>query len=115
MPKTAKLPGIQEHDPNLRWANKTFRLTFRLWAYGGQFDAKVGGNCPAFTSLDCALSNFYDSLPESRFGAKQLTLTRADGDTLLCEDDEEREDDWLMEMLVCAELIDLQPEKREAA
>lgn len=99
------LPGVCPHDINAREGRKTFKLTFRCWGYAAQHEVTVGGNCLAFDNLDCALGNLYDNLPLSRQDVPQLLLTDEKGDTLLCEDDEEQQTDWLAEMLVCAELV----------
>lgn len=99
-----QLPGVAPHDPNDRWGEKTFRLTFRLWDYAAQHTVTVGGNCLAMDNLDCALGRLYDSLPLTRDDIPQIVLTNDSGDELLCEDDENEQTDWLMAMLVCAEL-----------
>jgi hypothetical protein len=108
-------PGVFPHDINARWAEKTFRLTFRCWGYTAQHDVTVGGNCLAMDNLGCALGRLYDRLPLSRDDVSQLLLTDDKGDTLLCEDDEDGDEQWLLEMLVCAELIDVAPDKPKKA
>lgn len=35
----------------------------------------------------------------------------SDGDTLLCEDDEGRGEDWLKDMLIAAEIIAIAPQE----
>lgn len=105
--------GVVNHDPNLRWADKTFRLTFRLWEYEATHDVVIGGNCAGLSSLDAAVSNFLDTLPPE-YGDEgyQIILTRPrDGENLQVGSEDEDGEDWLMRMLVSAELIDVQPEK----
>jgi hypothetical protein len=105
------LPGVQYHDPNLRWALKRFRLTFRLWGYAAQHEVVVGGNCHAMRNLDCAIYNLLEGLPAERDGeGYRLTLRNAAGDDLICDAEGEDGEEWLLGMLVAAEVVEIGPE-----
>lgn len=106
---------ITELDPNIRWAKKTLRMTFMQWGYKVTHDASVGGNCSAMSNLDAALSNLYDKLPPDSWGVPYLVLEDSNGDSLQNGDDERRAEDWLMDMLVSAELVNIEPETPKGA
>lgn len=98
-------------DPNITWGKKTFKLTFMAWDYKETVETTVGGNCRAFDNLDSALSNVYDKLPRDEYDTSYIILKRGDGETLHCEDDDCRSEDWLRDMLVSAELVSVEEEK----
>lgn len=95
------------YDPNMtnsgRMANQTVNLTFQKWGYKAEMVEVVGGNCTGMTVIDCAVGNAYESLSEER-GCPYIVMTDADGNTLQCDDDDDRGDDWLKDMLVKAEI-----------
>lgn len=105
-----------DYDPNLtcsgRMAKQTVRLTFGMWEYRKTMETEVGGNCTGLTVIDCAVGNVYDNLPENYYGAASMEMYAMDesGDILLCEDDEERGDDWLKDMLIAAEITAIRPD-----
>lgn len=104
------------YDPNLtnsgRMAKQTVRLTFAQWEYRKTIETEVGGNCTGLTVIECAVDNIYDQLPTDRHDCVYLVMEATDGsgDTLTCEDDEDQGDDWLKDMLVCAEIVAIQPD-----
>jgi hypothetical protein len=106
---TITLPGVAPHDPNDRRHDKHFRLTFRLWDYEAQFTAKVGGNCLGMQNLDSALFNVLDQLETAPDAPYRMILKKPNGDEMICDDDEACEEEWLQEMLVCAELFSVTP------
>ena len=95
------------YDPNMtnsgRMAKQTVKLTFQQWEYKAEMIKVVGGNCTGMTVIDCAVGNAYENLPDDR-GYPYIVMTDADGNTLQCDDYEERGDDWLKDMLVRAEI-----------
>lgn len=101
---------ITMNDPNVRWANKTFRLTFMSWDYKATVETTVGGNCSGFDNLSAAVGKVYDELPIDNFSVPYLLLKKDNGDELQNGDDENRNEDWLMDMLVHAEIISIKPE-----
>lgn len=104
------------YDPNLTcsgsMAKQTVRLTFGMWEYRKTLETEVGGNCTGLTVIDCAVGNIYDNLPENHYGAASMEMDAMDksGDTLLCEDDEERGEEWLKDMLISAEITAIRPD-----
>lgn len=104
------------YDPNLtnsgRMAKQTVRLTFAQWEYRKTIETEVGGSCTGLTVIECAVDNVYESLPEDHHGCVYLEMeeTNGSGDTLTNVDDEDRGDEWLKDMLVCAEIVDIRPD-----
>lgn len=96
-------------DPNMnlngRFAVKTIRLTFGSWDYRKTVDVDVGGNCSGLINIEAAVDVAFDQHFKG-----QIVLERANGDTLECDDEEEREGAWLADMLVSAEIVALQPQ-----
>ena len=104
------------YDPNLvfcgRMATQTVRLTFGQWEYRMTMDVNVGGNCRGLSVIEAAVERAYDELPDAPHAseAKIIILTNADGERLDCEEDDE---DWLQNMLIAAEIIDIRPAKHK--
>jgi len=100
------------YDPNLvfcgRMATQTVRLTFGVWEYRKTIDITVGGNCRGLGVIEAAVENAYDQLPSAPYAseAKTITLTGVDGEEVDLDEDEE---DWLKNMLIAAEIIDICP------
>lgn len=101
---------ITELDPNIRWGKKTIRMTFMQWGFKATHEEQVGGNCSAMANLDSALTSVYDKLPIDRYGIPYIILEDSNGDTLQDGDDDGRNEDWLMNMLVSAEVVSIEPE-----
>lgn len=106
--------SIEKMDPNENWGRKTVRMKFMQWDYSTELTAVVGGNTLGFSVIETALSSTYDDLPKGEYNEVQLILKRANGDELLCCDEEDRGDEWLGDMLVAAEIIKIEMESREA-
>ena len=102
------------YDPNMtssgRMAKQTVRLTFGCWDYRKTVETVVGGNCTGFNVIDTAVGRVYEELPEER-GAVYIVLERGD-DTLYCDADEERGEEWLRDMLIAAEIVAIEPDGR---
>jgi len=111
--------GPMDYDPNLtlcgRMATQRVRLTFGSWQYRHSMEVNVGGNCTGLTVIKAAVEQAYVELPYTmRLGeglVAKMTLTDQEGDSLLCEDDELRGENWLTDMLVAAEIISIQPKE----
>lgn len=105
---------IMDYDPNLtnsgKRAKQTVRLTFGQWDYRATREVVVGGNCTGRSVIDSAVWRAYEELEGDR--SPRIELTRANGDTLLCTDDEDRGEDWLSDMLVAAEIIAIVPDTK---
>lgn len=106
-----RLPGVTPHDPNARWGRKVFRLTFRVWAYEAQFEASVGGNCLGMSNLETAIHQVLEQLEEPAWGYRMRLTDPKTGDELDTDSEDEDPEDWLAEMMVCAELIAVVEEK----
>ena len=102
---------VVNFDPNVnysgRMATKVVRLTFGLWEYRWVTEATVGGNTPGLSVIEAAVGSTFEKVADSGF-----TMVRErDGAELLCENIEERDEDWLEEMLVSAEITSVAPAK----
>lgn len=108
------------YDPNLttsgKMANQTIILTFQQWEYKVEKSIKVGGNQTGLNIIDLALETLYEELPTNAYGAisdfsqaAYIELTDSSGDVLTCDDEELKGEEWLKEMLVKAEIVDIQP------
>lgn len=105
---------LQQYDPNIRWAKQTVKITLMQWGYKAELTATVGGNCQGFDIFESAISNAYDGLPftENRHGRfARLEMLDAEGNSLECEDDEEKFEEWLKDMIIAMEIIDQQEDK----
>ena len=105
------------YDPNIvdcgRLANKTVRLTFGTWDYRAEMEVVVGGNTSGLSVIDTAVLGAYECLPSGRYdGAKEIIMKNDAGEELLCCDDEDEEEDWLKRMLVKAEIIAIEEDKK---
>lgn len=100
---------ITTYDPAIDPAQITYRLVFMQWGYRAEHTATVRGHVMGMNSLQAALSQFHDRLSVDDLIPANMVLTDAAGDTLLVDDDEQREEDWLAEMLVAAEIISVEP------
>ena len=102
------------YDPNLtssgNMADQKVKLTFAQWEYRVEMTATVGGNCTGLTVIRSAVGSAFDTLPYRTDGPHEITsivMTNAAGDTLECEDEDERGEDWLADMLIGAEIVSI--------
>lgn len=104
---------VMNYDPNLvlcgRMALQRVRLVFGQWQYRAEMTIEVGGNCTGLDVIDAAVSNAFDQLLEDD-GQARISMFKAD-DELICDDDEDRGEDWLKGMLIAAEILSLVPEE----
>jgi len=114
--------GYMNYDPNLtncgRMAKQKVRLTFGVWKYRTTRETIVGGNCLGLEVIDCAVSNVFEELDYKEIRGEQIEeiiLEDADGNTLHCDDDEDRDEEWLKNMLVAAEILEIVPDKEGGA
>lgn len=105
--------NILNYDPNLtscgNMAKQTVKLVFAQWDYRAEFTTQVGGNCTGFTVIESAIENMHDDLSEGPESLPEIILTRENGDKLYCEDEEDKVSGFLKDMLIYAEIIDIQP------
>lgn len=107
---------VMNYDPNLvnsgKCATQRVKLVFGQWEYRAELFVNVGGNCRGLSVIDTAVDMAYEGLPGTEALA-HIILTRADGETLHCEDDEGNGVDWLEDMLISAEIVSIEPEKQD--
>ncbi|WP_315921877.1 DUF5406 family protein [Mesorhizobium sp. SP-1A] len=98
-------------DPNMNcsgnMSTKTIRMTFGVWDYRLIKEITVGGNGAGFHNIDSALMQLYEDVEETGIVLKR----ESDGETLLCEDDDDQGEDWLKDMLIAAEIIAIAPQE----
>lgn len=107
------MENLINFDPNLnfcgRMPTKIVRLTFGQWQYRHVTEVQVGGNCSGITNIEAAVENYFDQIVGTD-GIASLVLTGPEGD-LHSQDDENREEEWLKDMLIGAEIINISPQK----
>jgi hypothetical protein len=104
--------ALANYDPNLRWAKQHVRLTLKQRDYTATLDTTVHGNCRGFEIFESAIGNAFEELPtRTRSGVTlpYVVLAGEEGESLECEDDEDRREDWLGEMVVAIEIIEQVP------
>ncbi|MDE5897896.1 MAG: DUF5406 domain-containing protein [Treponemataceae bacterium] len=104
------------YDQNLVFcggmARQTVRLTFGMWEYRAEKETIVAGNCLGLEVIAAAVESVYERLPENGHGAKELVMKNDEGTSLQCYDEEEEGEDWLKNMLVKAEIVSIEEEKK---
>jgi hypothetical protein len=99
-------------DPNLtlcgRTATQAVNLTFQIWDYAKELTQSVDGNLTGLDVILAAVEQAYEELPAD-VGCASLRLVNAEGVELHCADDENEGYQWLKDMLVKAEIVDIQP------
>ena len=96
---------IKKHDPNLYWHKCTYAITLMMWDYSKTFEVEVGGNVRGFDLLETAVDALHDDLEPDDDGMLFVELENPNGETLICQDDEGKEDSWLREMVVSVVLV----------
>lgn len=108
---------IANYDPNNRWGDHLVEVTLRRWGYSLTYATKVGGNCQGFNVIESAISNLIEDdefVEEGEDGLLSILLKDAEGKGLLCEDDDERGEEWLKAMIVECRIVGFEPEKKSA-
>lgn len=104
------------YDPNLvlcgRMAEFKINLVFGLWKFRRGFTVIVCGNSMGLDMIDCAVEKVYEDLPINAEGIKQIILKDSQSDELECADDEGNEESWLKDMLISAEILEIEPFNR---
>jgi len=94
-----------DYDPNLKWGKQTVKLVFGQWRYRKEVLVDVGGNCTGFAVIEAAIGSFYEECTNDGDFEFELELEDAEGGLLICEDEENQGEDWLKDMLICAEIV----------
>lgn len=112
-------PPTINFDPNMtmcgRYADQRVRLTFGLWDYRKSITVTVGGNCTGLTVIESAITIALETLLEKHERYAQIVMTNAAGDTLETDDEDDHGEEWLGKMLISAEIISIEPEKKSEA
>lgn len=112
---------VMNYDPNYtlcgRMAKQTVRLTFGLWKYRTSMDVVVGGNCTGLSVIEYAVELAYEQLSSVPFfngdtgGNDEMSVIHIGN--LQCMDDDLRGEEWLKDMLISAEIINIEPEVKQ--
>ncbi len=93
-------------DPNMNLSgnlsNKTVKLVFGCWTYRTEITVVVGGNGSGLDNIKPAIDVAFEHLQPRR----TLYLKGPEGE-LECRDDEGEYEEWLADMLVSAEVVDV--------
>jgi hypothetical protein len=112
--KIEAVPVAFNYDPNIHWAKQRVRVTLGQWDYRTVIETTVGGNCKGFEIFDSAVCNAWESLLTRKIFEDEyayVELTRANGDTLLCEDDMLDGEDWLKELVIGIEIVAIEEQR----
>lgn len=96
-------PLIREYSPNIEWGKQHVEIVLMAWGYSRTFEIDVGGNRTGLDVISCAVENLDEELQGT------VELSNAEGDTLLCEDDDDLGEEWLKSMVVSARIIGWTP------
>jgi hypothetical protein len=101
------MDNVIDFDPNKRWAKHRVRMTFGLWDYRVTLEEIIGGNCRGLDVLESAISEAYlhSVVVRGDYEYGAVTMTRANGDQLHCQDDDDQGETWLEDMLVGYEVV----------
>ncbi len=93
------MPVIKEYSPNTRWGKQIVEIVLKQWAYSKTFTIEVGGNCTGMDVLECAIDILTDQLEGE-------VVLKSGKKTLLVEDEEERDEEWVKDMVVSIQIVD---------
>jgi hypothetical protein len=125
---TYRDPNRLNYDPNFAhsMAKKTVRVTLGAWDYRRVIDVEISGNTFGLDVIEAACRAIWEDLPtltdpftDEDSGVARLVMTRpaeggeGDPDTLTIDDEDERGDEWIADMVVAAEVIAIVPEDRK--
>ena len=110
---------IERYSPNTRWGKQHVEVVFQLWAHRVTHVVQVGGNCRGLTILENAVDQVLDKLweeadvrvkkGETHEPVLRMILIDRTGTELETEDDEQREEEWLKDMVVSAKIVGYDP------
>jgi len=125
-PKARKPHKRVNFDPNQvkNWRSVTYtvKLTFADWDYRAQRTVMVGGNIRGLEVIELAVEQLYEDLQKEADDREGTEMQRWDlpllilskpGKQLYCEDDQDDGEDWLKNMLIKAEIVDVQQDEKE--
>ena len=99
---------MKTYDPNelMGMTTQTVRLTFQVWEHQVDKVVSVGGNCSGFSVIESAVCNLFDKLDTQNRLGDLVPFIDINGCT--CFDEDEREEEWLKDMLVSAAIVEVQ-------
>jgi Family of unknown function (DUF5406) len=103
---------MDNYDPNLtysgRMATQRVKLKFQQWGYSRTETVDVGGNCLGAAIFETAIGIVYDRLIKDLDKRDIAAIILKDGkQSLECEDDDNRGEDWLADMCVSAQIMSI--------
>lgn len=103
---------LMNYGPNsaasANMTKQTVRLTFGLSEYRKVVDVVVGGCCKGFSVIESAINGALAGLYGDNDIAS-ITLESQEKGTLRCEDECDRQENWLQDMLISAEILSIIP------
>lgn len=115
MPNTKrKSKEVVNFDPNFvlcgREVDYEVRLVFGEWDARKEMIVEVGGNCRGLSIIEAAVSQAYENLPwDEKYGEIKELYLEGKNSTLRVCDDHQREEDFLADLLLAAEIISVTP------
>jgi hypothetical protein len=113
---------ITFYDPNIRWSDHQFEITYMMWDYSLTVTTNpIGGNCRGFNLFSVAIEQHSDQLygEQGKFPKIFLKKPAEDGDgedsLECCPDFDQQIQDWLNSMCVSVRLISHEPEMKGGA
>lgn len=115
---TKAAPAVMNYDPNFtlcgRMAKQTVRLTFGQWHYRGAFEVNVMAGISGLRVIEYAIESLLEDLPTVPFfnddTGENDEMSVIHLGELECMDDDLRREDWLGDMLISSEIINIEPE-----
>lgn len=105
---------VIDFDPNLtmcgRVAKFVVRLTFATWEYRKVVEVEMTTNMTGLDLIEYAAEKAWEQLECSEDAPEQacMIMTDAEGNTMHCQDEDERGVDWLYDYIICAEIISVE-------
>lgn len=101
---TSQMNGIiANHNPNNEYGSSIVEVVLKVWGYAKTISVPVRGNLRGFNVIEAAIERIYDDLSAAG-DPPSITLVNDRGETLRCEEAEERWRDveWVKSMVVSA-------------
>jgi hypothetical protein len=96
---------VDIYSPNFEWGKTHVEIVLQQWDHRAVEVVEVGGNCHGFGVMETAIGVLLESLPGDERAS--IILTDPEGNRLHCEDDDDRQEEWLKDMVVSVRIIAL--------
>lgn len=105
---------IPTYDLNWQFGQQIVEITLQVDDFSARHFVAVGGNCLGVFVLDCAPTMLADRLMDETMDGvcARVTLTNAQGEELLCVDEEADGEDWLRQMVTGLRIVGYQARTR---